>query len=129
MSPDRSQRHAATRETCAARIKGGARRHGEKELGAGLANGRGACAVSEVLSFEWHMVKSEMADEIRSRSGRVVGKWDGRDVRELREELIRIQGMLKAEGYNDRVRPDGIPHADQIGGSPPGFHRLPHLGM
>ena len=51
-----------------------------------------------------------MSDDIVSRSGAVVGRWDGRDVKVLQEELARI----KRETPGDRVEPDGVPHRDQL---------------
>ena len=51
-----------------------------------------------------------MSDDITSRSGAVVGRWDGQDVKTLQQELARI----KREVPDDRVEPDGVPHRDQF---------------
>lgn len=51
-----------------------------------------------------------MSDDIVSRSGAVVGRWDGQDVKTLQQELARI----KREVPDDRVEPDGVPHRDQF---------------
>lgn len=51
-----------------------------------------------------------MSDDIVSRSGAVVGRWDGRDVTTLQQELARI----KREVQGDRVEPGGVPHRDQL---------------
>ena len=51
-----------------------------------------------------------MSDDIVSRSGAVVGRWDGQDVQTLQQELARI----KREVPDDRVEPDGVPHRDQF---------------
>lgn len=55
-----------------------------------------------------------MSNEIKTRSGRVVGSWDGENLEDLRKELDRIKAALAAEGANDRLAPSGIPHADQL---------------
>ena len=51
-----------------------------------------------------------MSDNIVARSGAVVGRWDGQDVKTLQQELARI----KHEVPDDRVEPDGVPHRDQF---------------
>lgn len=51
-----------------------------------------------------------MSDDIVSRSGAVVGRWDGQDVQTLQQELARI----KREVPDDRVEPGGVPHRDQF---------------
>ena len=51
-----------------------------------------------------------MSNDITSRSGAVVGQWDGQDVRTLQQELARI----KREVAGDRVEPSGVPHQDQF---------------
>ncbi len=51
-----------------------------------------------------------MSDDITSRSGAVVGRWDGQDVQALQQELARI----KREVQGDRVEPGGVPHRDQL---------------
>ena len=51
-----------------------------------------------------------MSDDIVSRSGTVVGQWDGKDVKDLQQELARI----KREVSGDKVEPPGVPHQDQF---------------
>ena len=51
-----------------------------------------------------------MSDDIVSRSGAVVGRWDGQDVQTLQQELARI----RREVQGDRVEPGGVPHRDQL---------------
>ena len=51
-----------------------------------------------------------MSDDIVSRSGAVVGQWDGQDVQTLQNELARI----KTEVSGDKVEPTGVPHQDQL---------------
>ncbi len=58
-----------------------------------------------------------MSNDITSRSGAVVGQWDGQDVRTLQEELARI----KREVPDDRVEPNGVPHQDQFPDDLKGF--------
>lgn len=55
-----------------------------------------------------------MSDEIKTRSGRVVGAWDGKRVEDLQVELARIKSELAGEGSVDRVATAGVPHGDQI---------------
>ena len=51
-----------------------------------------------------------MSDDIVSRSGAAVGRWDGQDVKTLQQELARI----RREVQDDRVEPGGVPHRDQL---------------
>ena len=51
-----------------------------------------------------------MSDDIVSRSGTVVGQWNGQDVQDLEKELARI----KREVSGDKVEPSGVPHQDQF---------------
>ena len=55
-----------------------------------------------------------MSDEIKTKSGRVVGRWDGSNVRDLEKELDRIKRALRDEGTSDRVAPAGVPHSGQM---------------
>lgn len=55
-----------------------------------------------------------MANEIKTRSGRAVGTWDGKRIEDLQVELARIRSLLSEEGSDDRLAPMGIPHADQL---------------
>ncbi len=58
-----------------------------------------------------------MSDNITSRSGAVVGQWDGKDVADLQKELARI----KQEVPGDRVQPEGVPHQYQFPDDLKGF--------
>ena len=51
-----------------------------------------------------------MSNDIVSRKGEVVGKWDGNDVNDLKDELVRIKKELKG----DRVEHTGVPHKNQF---------------
>ena len=51
-----------------------------------------------------------MSDAIVSRSGAVVGQWNGKDVKDLQQELARI----KREVSGDKVEPSGVPHQGQF---------------
>ena len=51
-----------------------------------------------------------MSNDIVSRSGAVVGQWDGKDIKDLQQELARI----KREVTGDKVEPSGVPHQDQF---------------
>src|SRR5688500_2067094 len=55
-----------------------------------------------------------MSDEIKTQSGRVVGQWDGKDVKVLMKELERIRKMLKDEGTKDKLNCRMMPHYDQL---------------
>lgn len=55
-----------------------------------------------------------MSNEIKTRSGRVVGSWDGRRIEDLQTELTKIKATLAAEGSTDRLAPMGMPHAEQL---------------
>jgi hypothetical protein len=55
-----------------------------------------------------------VSDEIKTASGRVIGKWDGRDVVDLQQELARIRRELEKDRSSDRPVPTSIPHRDQL---------------
>ena len=55
-----------------------------------------------------------MSDDIISKSGQVVGKWNGVSVADLQKELQKIKMDLRKQGKKDKVEHDGIPHADQF---------------
>jgi hypothetical protein len=55
-----------------------------------------------------------MSDEIKTQSGRVVGQWDGKDVKVLMKELERIRNMLKNEKSKDKLNCRQMPHYDQL---------------
>ena len=58
-----------------------------------------------------------MSNDIVSRSGSVVGQWDGKDINDLQAELARI----KREVQGDKVEPTGVPHSDQLPDDLEGF--------
>jgi hypothetical protein len=55
-----------------------------------------------------------MSNDIVSKSGTVVGQWDGKDCHDLKNEMEKIKKRLKAEGRRDEVLKQGVPHQDQI---------------
>lgn len=55
-----------------------------------------------------------MSNEIKTPSGRIVGRWDGKRIADLQTELGRIKSMLLAEGGKERLVPAGMPHASQL---------------
>jgi len=55
-----------------------------------------------------------MSNEIKSRSGEVVGHWDGEDVNELKQQLTAIKTKLRADVPRDSIDRMGIPHRDQF---------------
>lgn len=58
-----------------------------------------------------------MSNDITSRSGTVVGQWDGNDVLDLQNELARI----KSDTPDEKVQPGGVPHQDQFPDDLKGF--------
>lgn len=69
-----------------------------------------------------------MSDDIRTVSGRVAGRWDGKDVRDLQRELERIKAELKSSGGDDKVTPAGVPHRDQFPQELRNFNAYPLWG-
>jgi len=55
-----------------------------------------------------------VSDEIKTASGRVVGKWDGRNVGDLQKELARVRREAERDGSGDRPVPASIPHRHQL---------------
>lgn len=55
-----------------------------------------------------------MSNEIKSKSGKVLGHWDGRDVNQLKDELVGIKQHLKTQVPRDGIDRFGIPHRDQF---------------
>lgn len=53
-------------------------------------------------------------DEIKTSSGRVVGNWDGKCVKELMAEIKRIKNCMVKEGASDALISKEMPHRDQI---------------
>ena len=58
-------------------------------------------------------------DNITSKSGAIVGQWDGADVNDLKIELARIKKDLQGQG--DKVEITGVPHRDQFPDDLKGF--------
>ena len=55
-----------------------------------------------------------MSDDIISKQGAIVGRWDGKDVDALKDELARIKQALRKQGSNDKVEPAGVSHKEQL---------------
>ena len=55
-----------------------------------------------------------MNNEIKTRSGRAVGAWDGKRIEDLQIEMARIKASLSAEGSADRLAATEMPHLDQL---------------
>lgn len=53
-------------------------------------------------------------DEIKTSSGRVVGSWDGKCVKELMAEISRIKTAMAKEGASDALISKEMPHRDQL---------------
>ncbi len=53
-------------------------------------------------------------DEIKTNSGRVVGRWNGERARELMKEIARIRQVLQSEGASDSLDSRSMPHRDQL---------------
>jgi len=55
-----------------------------------------------------------MCDEIKSESGQLLGRWDGRRAEDLMRELQRIMKSLKDSGSSEKLNPKDMPHRDQL---------------
>ncbi len=53
-------------------------------------------------------------DEIKTSSGRVVGSWDGKCVKELMAEVKRIRDVMAQERSPDSLVSKELPHREQI---------------
>ena len=53
-------------------------------------------------------------DDIISKSGEVVGQWNGDNVADLQKELQKIKMDLRKQGKKDKVEHNGVPHSDQF---------------
>lgn len=53
-------------------------------------------------------------NEIKTDSGRVVGLWDGDCVKQLMEEIARINRTLSTEKATDKLDARLMPHREQI---------------
>ena len=51
-------------------------------------------------------------DDIISKKGEVVGRWNGESVEDLKKTLLKLRQELRAKG--DKVEHTGIPHQDQF---------------
>lgn len=54
------------------------------------------------------------SSDIKTNTGRVVGRWDGKSVDELRDELARIKRELGSQNTREKVTTAGVPHRDQL---------------
>jgi hypothetical protein len=54
------------------------------------------------------------SSDIKTNTDRVVGRWDGKSVHELKDELARIKREASSQNAGEKVIPSGIPHADQM---------------
>ena len=55
-----------------------------------------------------------MSDDIVSKSGEVVGQWNGESVADLQKELQKIKIDLRKQGKKDKVEHHGVPHSNQF---------------
>lgn len=55
-----------------------------------------------------------MSNEIKSKSGAVVGHWDGVDVNDLKQQLAGIKSKLSSSVPRDSIDRTGIPHRGQF---------------
>ena len=55
-----------------------------------------------------------MSDDIKTDGGRVVGTWDGKNVKDLEQELKRIRAQLRSEESTERLVARQMPHRDQL---------------
>ena len=53
-------------------------------------------------------------DEIKINSGRVVGSWNGDNVRDLMAEIARIKHALHQEDASDTLDSRAMPHREQL---------------
>jgi len=53
-------------------------------------------------------------DEIKTKSGKVVGSWDGKSVKDLMAEIKRIKTELASEGSRDTLISKEMPHREQL---------------
>lgn len=54
------------------------------------------------------------SDDITAVSGKVVGQWNGTNVKDLQDELARIRSAFKQQREADKLAPSGMPHMDQL---------------
>ena len=55
-----------------------------------------------------------MSDDIVSRQGAVVGRWDGKDANTLKNELTRIKREFLRQNSKDKVEPGGVSHQEHL---------------
>jgi hypothetical protein len=53
-------------------------------------------------------------DDIKTTSGKVVGRWNGESARELMTEIARIKKILIHEKSADTLESRSMPHRDQL---------------
>jgi hypothetical protein len=71
---------------------------------------------------------SEMSDEIRTNTGRVVGSWNGASAKELMQELGRIRKLLAEEKSSEKIAPREMPHREQLPQDLMAFNAYPLWG-
>ena len=57
-----------------------------------------------------------MSDDIISKSGQVVGKWNGVSVADLQKELQKIKMDLRKQGKKDKVKREVMTFPPKYGG-------------
>lgn len=55
-----------------------------------------------------------MSDDIKTNTGRVVGRWNGQSAQELMTEIARIKQALHQEGAQDHLDSRAMPHREQL---------------
>ncbi len=53
-------------------------------------------------------------DEIKTSEGTVVGSWDGKDINELKDEILRIKKQMAADGLREKLDSRMMPHREQL---------------
>jgi len=55
-----------------------------------------------------------MSDDIKTNSGRVVGRWSGDSAQELMGEIARIKQVLRQENSSEFLDSRAMPHREQL---------------
>lgn len=53
-------------------------------------------------------------DDIKTSNGKVVGSWNGENIRDLMAEVVRIKKSLIQEKSTDSLDSRSMPHRDQL---------------
>lgn len=53
-------------------------------------------------------------DEIKTNAGRVLGRWNGDNIRDLMAEISRIKQALQQEGSAEHLESRAMPHREQL---------------